>query len=94
MANVNASTTSANSFPFAFLAWRIKGVGKNIACLGVEVGQDRQLATNYSKADHASLLASRLTIKLASAANTDATYDSPWEVAKPEDNVFDLEIQV
>ena len=31
---------------------------------------------------------------LTSVRNTDSTHFSPWDEAKPEDNVFDLEVEV
>ena len=43
--------------------------------------------------DHGSQLASNLTVEIESVSNTDMTYNSPWDEAKPEDNVFDLEVE-
>ena len=92
---IEATAVSALDWaPFAFLRWRIRSVGRNIACLGVDLGPERQLAANFSREDHTSELASNLTVVLTAVANTDTSYRSPWETARPEDNVFDLEIQV
>ena len=93
MPSFNFSTTPISDSPFAFLRWRIKGIGRNIACLGVDLGPDRQLASNFSRDEHGSELASNLTVILTSVSNTDSTYNSPWDTARPEDNVFDLEVE-